>query len=225
MHRTGLRSASTTSGDLPEQEREAQDQLAQRLAIEQSAAAEPVQLSDHALGGVDQLVGFCVGDRQQAERNPSAEAGLAPAEADREHWAEIGIADGADEHVRAAGRDEAAGRSRRSIHVRQPAPVVRARRQPDRSADSPSNPSSTASMSLACSGAARVRLERHRSADLRRHRDRALDIAAAMQRRQPRSPCVASRASASASESQPPAGSRSRNEAITARAAAPSRSG
>ena len=38
-------------------------------------------------------------------------------------------------------------------------------------------------------------------------------------------PCVASRASASASDSQPPAGSRSSTEAITARAADPSRPG
>jgi len=51
-------------GNLPEQEGEAQDQLPQRVAIEQSAATEPVELSGHALGGVDQLVGFCVGDRQ-----------------------------------------------------------------------------------------------------------------------------------------------------------------
>ena len=54
--------------ELPEQEREAQHQLAQRLSIEHRAAAEPVQLSGDAVGGVDQLVGFCVGYRQQAER-------------------------------------------------------------------------------------------------------------------------------------------------------------
>ena len=49
------------------------------LSIEQSAAPEPVQLSGDALGGVDQLVGFCVGPRQQAERSAAAEAGLATA--------------------------------------------------------------------------------------------------------------------------------------------------
>ena len=41
--------------ELQEQEREAQDQLAQRCTIEQRAAAESVQLGGDALGGVDQL--------------------------------------------------------------------------------------------------------------------------------------------------------------------------
>src|SRR5450755_1310475 len=79
--------------ELPEQEGKAQHQLAQRLTIEHGAATESVELGDHALGGGDQLVGFCVGDRQQAERGPSAKASPATAEADRQHGAEIGIAD------------------------------------------------------------------------------------------------------------------------------------
>ena len=72
--------------ELPEQERKAQHQLAQRLSIEHGAAAEPVQLVGDTLGGVDQLVGFCVGDRQQAKRSRSGKAGAATAEADRQHW-------------------------------------------------------------------------------------------------------------------------------------------
>src|SRR4249920_1559156 len=55
---------------LPEQQSEAQDQLAQRLSIEHSAAAEPVQLGGDAVGGVDQLVGFCVRFGGQAKRSP-----------------------------------------------------------------------------------------------------------------------------------------------------------
>jgi hypothetical protein len=50
--------------ELSEQEGEAQHQLAQRWSIKHSAAAEPIQLSDDALGGVDQLVGFRVGYRE-----------------------------------------------------------------------------------------------------------------------------------------------------------------
>ena len=46
--------------DFQEQEGKAQDQLAQRGAIEQRAAAEAVQLGGDAFGGVDQLVGFCL---------------------------------------------------------------------------------------------------------------------------------------------------------------------
>jgi hypothetical protein len=47
-------------GDLREQEGEPQDELAQRFPVERSAAPQPVQLGGDALGGVDQLVGFCV---------------------------------------------------------------------------------------------------------------------------------------------------------------------
>ena len=93
--------------ELPEQESEAQHQLAQRLTVEHSAAAEPVQFGDHPLGGVDQLVGLRVRDRQQAERSRSAQPGSATAEADRQHRAQIGIANRSHEHVRPAGRDEA----------------------------------------------------------------------------------------------------------------------
>jgi hypothetical protein len=50
--------------DLPEQEGKAQHQLAERLSVEHRAAAEAVELDGDALGGVDQLVGFCVGRRQ-----------------------------------------------------------------------------------------------------------------------------------------------------------------
>jgi hypothetical protein len=50
--------------DLPQQQGEAQDQIAQCLSIKQSAAAVPVELGDDALGGVDQLVGLCVRCRQ-----------------------------------------------------------------------------------------------------------------------------------------------------------------
>lgn len=92
---------------LSEQEREAQHQLAQRFTVKHSAAAEPVQLADHALGGVDQLVGFRVGDRQQTERSRSVQTGPATAEADGQHRSEIGITDSADQYVRPAGWDEA----------------------------------------------------------------------------------------------------------------------
>jgi GAF domain-containing protein len=68
---------------LYEQESEAQDQLAERRTIEQRAAAESLQLGGDPLGGVDQLVGFCVGDRQQAERGPSAKTGPVTAGAER----------------------------------------------------------------------------------------------------------------------------------------------
>src|SRR5450631_581776 len=61
--------------ELPEQEGKAQHQLAQRLTIEHGAAAESVELRRDALGRVDQLVGFRVRCRQQAERSPAAEAG------------------------------------------------------------------------------------------------------------------------------------------------------
>jgi len=139
---------------LPEQEGEAQDQLAQRLSIEHSAAAESVQLSGDALGGVDQLVGFCVRFRQQTERSPTAKAGLATAEADPEHRAQIGIGDGPDQHVGPARRDEAL--EDRSDPFPSAACTRRSSsRQPDRTVDSSSNPSSTASMSLACAGAAK----------------------------------------------------------------------
>ena len=90
---------------LAEQPGEAQDQLAQRLSIEHGAAAEPVQLGGDALGGVDQLVGFCVRFGEHAKRRPTAKAGLATAEADREHRAQIGIGDGPDQHVGSAGCD------------------------------------------------------------------------------------------------------------------------
>ena len=77
--------------DLPEQKGKAQHQLAQGLPIERGAAAEPVQLSRNALGGVDQLVGFCVRYRQQAERSRSAKTGPATAKTDPQHRAQIGI--------------------------------------------------------------------------------------------------------------------------------------
>jgi hypothetical protein len=89
MNRTELRSASTTSGS-SRSEGKARDQLAQRITVEQSAAAESVELGGDALDGVDQLVGFCVRFRQQAKRSPRS-------------------------------------RSLRSIPVRPPVPVVRAR--------------------------------------------------------------------------------------------------
>ena len=68
-------------GDLCEQEGEAQDELAQRLAIVRSAASQPVQFSGDALGGVDQLVGFCVRRWWQAKRSRFGKAGLEPAQA------------------------------------------------------------------------------------------------------------------------------------------------
>ena len=165
--------------ELPEQEGKAQHQLAQRLSVEHSAAAEPVQLSGDALGGVDQLVGFCVRYWQQAERSRSAKAGPATAEADREHWAQIGIADRPHQHVRPAGRDEAlddrsdpfpSGRVHPSFEL---APARSHRRlilQPEHH-----------SVDVArMRGSGKVRLQRHRSADFRCHRNRALEIAAAM---------------------------------------------
>jgi hypothetical protein len=62
-------------GDLPEQQSEAQDQLAQRRTIERSRAPKPVQLSGDARAGVDQPVGLDVCCRRQAERNRFAKAG------------------------------------------------------------------------------------------------------------------------------------------------------
>ena len=69
MQRTGLRSASAISGTARRSSGEAQDELAQRLAVERRAAAEAVELGGHALGGVDQLVRLHVGRRRQAERD------------------------------------------------------------------------------------------------------------------------------------------------------------
>ena len=94
-------------GDLAEQEREAQDQLAQRLAIEHGAAAEPVELVTTPLArSISSSASASVtGSRRNAAA--LAKAGLATAEAERQHRAEIGIADGPDQYVRPAGRDQA----------------------------------------------------------------------------------------------------------------------
>jgi hypothetical protein len=122
--RTGLRSASTTSGTSPSQS-EAQDQLAQRRTIERSRAPKRVQLSGDALAGVDQPVGLDICRRWQAEPAVSP-AGEATAEADRDHGAQIGIPEGPHQHI-GAGRHEALDdRSTR----RSSSP------QPDRSPDS-----------------------------------------------------------------------------------------
>ena len=64
--------------DLLEQPREAQDQFAQRLAIEGCV----VQLRGDPLGGVDQLIGLDVGARQKAKRRRPANGSLASAEPD-----------------------------------------------------------------------------------------------------------------------------------------------
>ena len=164
---------------LYEQEGKAQDQLAQRRAIELRAAAEPVQLGGDAFGGVDQLVGFSVSYRQQAESSPSAKTGPATAEADRQHRAEIGIADGPDQHVGAAGRDEAlddrsgpfpSGRPYASFELAPAGSHRRLTLQPEQH--------SVDVARMLRSG--KVRLQRHRSADFRRQRNRTLDIPAVL---------------------------------------------
>jgi hypothetical protein len=60
-------------------------------------------LVDQAHAAVDQFVGFDVGVRWESDCGRCGESGVAPAEADRGDWAEVEVADAADEHV-GAGR-------------------------------------------------------------------------------------------------------------------------
>src|SRR5580704_7117226 len=164
--------------DLSEQKGKAQHQLAQGRSIERSAAAEPVQLSRNALGGVDQLVGFCVGYRQQAERSRSTKTGPAIAKANPEHRAQIGIRDGPHQHIPAGWDHAPDDRSdpfpSRRVHASFELAPARSRRRlivqrKHHSVD-------VARMR----GSGKVRLQRHRSSDFRRHRNRALDIGTVM---------------------------------------------
>lgn len=76
-----------SSGHFLETQREAQDQLGQRLTIQ----VRVVQLSGHPLAGFDQLIGLDVGVRREAKRSRPAEGGLASAAPDADQGAELGI--------------------------------------------------------------------------------------------------------------------------------------
>ena len=90
--------------DLDEQ-REAKNQLPEGRAIEWPSAGEVRQLPGDRLARVDQLVGFDVGDRRQAERSRFPITGLAPAEPDGDHRSQVRIPYRTHEHVGAFPRE------------------------------------------------------------------------------------------------------------------------
>jgi len=105
-------------GDLAKQQRQAEDELAQGSAVEGRFTVPLLQLGGDGAGGVDQLVGFCVGCGNEAERCAAAGGGVAPAEPDRDDVAEIGITYGADEKVGAAVERERRPSSCRPSRIR-----------------------------------------------------------------------------------------------------------
>ena len=129
MHRTGLRSASATSGTSRSNRGEPQDELAQRLAVDLRAAAEAVQQGGDALGSVDQLIRLRHRHWQHAERDGACKAGQAAAQADRHDRAEVGIPNGAHEHVRSGRRERLDDRARPRPSCAS-ASVARARAKP-----------------------------------------------------------------------------------------------
>ena len=135
-------------GDLPEQQGKAQDQLAQRLAVARAAPRNPSSSVATPAAGVDQFVGLDVRRRRQPARNrfdrarPGDRRGRP-----RSRCPRSGSLNAADEDV---GQPGAARRwTIAPVHSR-PAVCTRrsSSRQPDRTADLPFNPSSTASISL-----------------------------------------------------------------------------
>jgi len=84
-------------GNLAYQQGEAQDELAHRPPIERRMAAEPAELSRHALRGFDQLFGLHVGGRQQPESGGASEACLTATESNAHHGTQLRIGEGTNE--------------------------------------------------------------------------------------------------------------------------------
>ena len=133
------------------------------------------------MAGVDQLVGFDVRRRRQAERDGFAEAGSAAAEADRDHGAQIGIGERAHQHIDARRHEGLDDRASPFSSGRLHPPFELAPAGSDRRL---ALQSEQHGVDLARTrGRGKVRLQCHRSADFQRHRERALELAASMRGR------------------------------------------